>query len=268
MRGTVRITGTLADRVRALLGGENPTPKRVTDLLDELEQRRVVPGQESLVKPGAEMPREAHAPALAEVDPSELGEGTQLVNAIITGMTAPFPTADAEVPTGWAEERRVLYATLKGLEAKIEELRKPPTAEERDQAIGSGKLPVTTAPAAPLGYTGSAQLPRGTWFLSPFGPRIEMKICGCPECTPFRLQHYFCVMCRTGPYHYQQRYPGGRKMWAAPGSTWGINHECCSVVCWMRYQELIGVVPGVNDHEPPGLPTPEPQRPVVPVGSD
>ena len=60
----IRITGDLADKVRSLLGGANPTPKRVDALLAELEARR--------------QPREEPAMPL---DQEDLDKGRQIFRA-------------------------------------------------------------------------------------------------------------------------------------------------------------------------------------------
>lgn len=43
----VKIGDAIADKVRTLLGGQNPTPKRIETLLEELEQRRAAPPPEA-----------------------------------------------------------------------------------------------------------------------------------------------------------------------------------------------------------------------------
>lgn len=230
----MRLKGEMVDRLRQALGGKTPTPRRIEKLLEEIEQKR----------------SESPAPALIQAEAT----GT-------SGSSIQAPPDDKEAR---------LLAIIAGLEARIEEIRKPPTEEERDRAIGDGRLPVATVEAPPLGYTGSAELPRGIWFKSPLGPRIDIKLCDCPTCTPYRFHHYFCVVCHGGPFNYLQRHPAGRKMHPSPGSTWGLNHECCSAPCWTRYQESLGVMPGVNDFmslaamDDPSLP----DRPKVSVGSD
>jgi hypothetical protein len=236
----MKLKGEIVDRMRTVLGGKTPTEKRIRDLLAEVEGLRA----------------EGHADRVADSMPVE-----SFLPPIQDGEEIETPPVDRNMA--------IMMATIANLEAKVTELSKPRTAEEKDEAIGLGRLPVAVSPAAPLGYSGSAQLPRGEWFVSPFGPKIKMKLCGCPQCSPFRLQHYFCVTCQRGPIDYQQHNPQGRKIWLAPGATWGVSHECCQVVCYMRYMESIGVVAGVNDHQAPGQQALDgPERPVMAVTSD
>lgn len=166
-----------------------------------------------------------------------------------------------------AAQNALMMEALKGLEAKVTELatKRPEAGDEADRATAAGKLPIPGTSAPPLGLTGFSALPIGKWIESPLGPKVPFKICGCGRCTPFRLQHWFCSVCKSGPHHYQQRYPHFMKMWTAPGGVWGINHTACSEPCRMSYLATIGVAPGVNDHEPPSVPTSDGQAPERPA---
>lgn len=246
---TVKIRGNAEDKARALLGGDNPTPARVASLLDELEQRRAL----------------TDGPTPERTDTMET-------------TTAP--------PQGWEaeraqllEEKRQLAAQnaqtlelLRSLEGKVNELAAArPTIEDSERAIAASKLPPPGASAPPLGLNGFTALPVGKWIESPLGPKVNFKICGCGRCTPSRLHHWFCCICKSGPHLYQQRYPHFTKLWTASGGVWGINHHACSEPCRMSYLASIGVTPGLNDHEPPSAPAEDgqaPDRPAVAHDSD
>lgn len=253
----MKVSRELTERLQALLGGKNPTNRRIEALLDEIQELKKSPtAVATLERPGGPDP---------DPEPIEKEDDKPLDPDGDDGArgAALAPQATFQDP-----EKALLWATIRNLEQTIQEIRKPPTAEEKGEAMFTGKLPVSTIPGPPLGYTGTASLPRGVWFESPFGPKIHMKLCGCAQCGTV-MHHYFCVSCRSGPHNYQQRHPGGRKAYFAPGSTWGVSHEACSPVCWMRYLEgPVGVVMGVNDAEPPVVAGAEPVRPVVGVGSD
>lgn len=268
----MKLKGAVVDRMREVLGGKTPTEKRIKDALAELERLRAKqavemsnavtgsPGVTTAASPGVNIPDVGTASVVPEAfippgpDDEEEDDDT------------PEAAPAQEMPKS---ERDAMAAAIRNLEQKVLELSKPRTAEDRDLAIGAGRLPTTVAEAPPLGYTGSAQLPRGVWFESPYGPKIQIRLCDCADCTPYRLQHYFCVQCHRGPIDYQQHNPQGRKLWMAPGATWGISHECCTAVCYMRYMESLGVIAGVNEHSPVGQPAGDgPQKPPLLPGSD
>ena len=246
----MRLKGDVVDRLRQVLGGKTPTEKRIVKLLEEVEQRRQVGQVEAAavrmgLLPGPEAPAggsevpQSPLEALRE----DLGDGGEIVleDAPESPQAIPEPVQPAPGPGGWDEERKILYATLKQMQEKIADLSRPVTAEDKNQAIGAGKLPVNAVAAPPIGFTGPASLPRGEWFVSPsFAPPIKMWICGCPECKT-RLSHYRCVICHAGPFFYDPRKgrsPQGRKDWFAPGAQWGISHEACSPLCWMQYSQV------------------------------
>lgn len=283
----MRLKGDIVDRMRSVLGGKTPTEKRMKDLLEEVEALRAKQAKNAEQMTAGEVVADT---AYGSVDISTAGSGyvatAQMPDRVKASNDAAGRLLQAFIPPGPDEELEdggeaagahpalvadmaIMMATIKNLEAKVTELSKPRSAEDKDQAIGAGRLPIVVSEPAPVGYTGSAALPRGTWFTSPFGPKIQMKLCDCPQCSPFRLQHYFCVTCQKGPIDYQQHNPQGRKIWLAPGATWGISHEACSVVCYMRYMERLGIVAGVNEFQAPGQQAVDgPDRPVLALGSD
>jgi hypothetical protein len=237
----IKVKGALEEKVRGLLGeGKNLTERRIADLLTELEQRRAL--------------------ADATPDPND--------------SERPVPTAEpnpvpAPVVGNSDPEKDALYKVIAGLEAKIKENAQTP-AKEMDQEIGAGRLPLPSAQAPPLGLTGLGDIPLGKWITSPIGPKVPYIICGCGKCTHARLEHWYCSVCRSGPHHYKQRYPHFSKNWMYPGGVWGVNHTMCSENCRMSYLSQIGVVAGVNDHEPlrGDIEGGDPLRPVTAPDSD
>ena len=203
----MKLKGAVVDRMREVLGGKTPTGKRVADLLAEVEHLRATQGAhvgQGTVSSGG------HPPDVGSEDFNPPGDLE----------TAAVESEAVEAPPVAADDRAILIATLKHLEAKVAELSKPREKEETEQAIGAGRLPIATAAPAPVGYTGSAELPRGTWFRSPFGPPIQMMLCGCAECSPFRLNHSFCVSCRRARLPRPQRrlqHRRGRPGWQRDG---------------------------------------------------
>jgi hypothetical protein len=266
MTEAIRVVGELSTKVRELLGGQNPTEARLATLLEELEARRQIGDLEAQRKLAEFRAEREPAPAPDERDEPDDDE---------EGEPPEPPAAPAEAVD--PHDARML-AMIEGqskviamMEQTIRELRAPKEALAADQAIGAGKLPVVQVEAPPLGLTGPADFPVGTWFKSPLGPPVPIKICGCGVCQPYRLHHYYCAQCRRGPLAYMgQQGPKGRKGYTAPGGVWGLNHEFCTTVCYQRYLESIGVVAGVNDHEPIGLPSDVdvPDLHALPIGSD
>jgi hypothetical protein len=292
----IKLKGALADRIKNLLGGKNLTERRVDALLTELEERRAT-GGDPVPSEGADAltlmrqaeqddaDREATVGQVGEVHDQDPEGGTSPPIAIPEAESPAHTPAPLSEIALLRQQNELLLKGMKNMEQKFEELRKAPDPKEVDRAIGDGKLPVSSVPAPPLGTTGPAGFPRGVWIQSPMSPRLRFKLCGCKDCTPYRYQHYFCVTCGNGPFHYRQQYPHGRKMWSAPGGTWGINHEVCSPLCWMQLLAALGVTAGVNDAEAPIVPfaqamagtaspsgatdnQPEPVQPRMATGSD
>ena len=307
-KGGLKITADMKAKLREMLGGKRPTEKRVSALLEELAYMRAIPVQvrppaedsgSSLSPVGAAQDLgddpEDHIndepddllddPELkAQSTPIEFGDalapgrGPILASGVASGgvilapgriMTMHKKAPDAEM----LELRNMIRAQtqlIAGLEQKVTELNTPRKAEEKDEAIGEGKLPVSSIPAPLIGYSGSAQLPRGVLFESPFGPKVQLKICDCPDCKPHRLTHYFCCICHRGPFHVRQSYANFSKDWMAPGNVWGVSHKTCSMPCTMAYYGAMGQGPGVVEPRVlmPGEANQVPDLRTTAVGSD
>lgn len=269
----------LKERVKSLIGGRNVTKKRLETLLDEVEQARLlregppVEMDPPILAPGDVVtlaPPVENTGALPLAGPDEDGDPDDDLSKPFEAPERPAMPLTVPAPPLFADpEKQLMYEMLQGMRAEIAALRVPATEAEKNEALMAGKLPAVAA-AGSVGFTSQASLPRGEWFTSPFGPKVRMRICDCGECTPFRVSHYWCVVCAGGPFHYKQTYPHGRKMWLAPGGAWGVSHELCSPTCWIQYMSMLGRQPGVNDMEPPRVVTEggAPERQVVPVGSD
>ena len=261
-KGAVKLGSEVAEKVRQLLGGQNPTPKRIEKLMTELEQRRAVDPSadaspaELLAGPTIpERPAPLPDPEPEDDEIEDLAEPVRQATPLVVGKATPLPGP----PSDWEAQKDMLIRTIQSLEKKIDEIKKPALPEERDQAIGMGQLPPPSVKAAPLGFP-----------TSPLGPKVFYRVCDCQKCTPFRVFHWFCVICRSGPHAYLQRYPHFTKNWYAAGNISGVAHHCCSESCRMQYLGLIGVIPGVNDAEPPVPvgPGAEPSRPNPAFDSD
>lgn len=269
----------LKERVKSLIGGRNVTKKRLETLLDEVEQARLlregprVEMDPPILAPGDVVtlaPPVENTGALPLAGPDEDGDPDDDLSKPFEAPERPaMPLTVPPAPLFADPEKQLMYEMLQAMRAEIANLRKPSIEDEKNEALVGGKLP-PVVPAGSVGFTGKAALPVGQWFTSPLGPKVQMRICDCSECGPFRVSHYFCVICRSGPHHYKGVYPHGRKMWMYPGSTSGISHELCSPTCWIQYMSMLGRQPGVNDMEPPRVVTEggAPERQVVPVGSD
>lgn len=269
----MKLKDDVTDKVRELLGGKNPTQRRVDSLLEELKSLRA---QEGEVTVAVEEP----------VGTGEPGPGFEIqekhvTTDVVIPLNGPLPTPEVQTavtpgdgkPADWETERTLMYANMEQMAKKLAELEKRTTEKDRDEAIGSGKLPVGNNPAPPLGYTGLGDIPRGKWMLSPFGPKVNFIICGCNKCSVVRLHHWYCSICKSGPFPYQGRYPHFSRTVLAPasGGTWGLNHHCCSEPCRIGYLAALGVTPGLNDHGPPQVTPMEgeaPSRPIVAHDSD
>ena len=282
----IQVKGTLKDAVTDLLGGKNPTERRVQALLEELAQRRakdgeplppVGPDEDEEDDEPIERPDLVAGPAEALDPQAEIERQIERSDPPQVHAAPPLAGAFTLSPV-----EKLLLEKLEALSGELKDLKAGALSPEEIEAkaIKEGKLPAVPVQAPPIGLTGLHDLPIGKWVTSPLGPKVPYMICGCGRCTPYRLHHYYCVVCKKGPYHYQQRYPHFKKDWMAPGAVWGISHCCCSEQCRLQYLSSIGVVAGVNDHEPlrsavndtvpllPGEDRPEPTRIAVAPGSD
>lgn len=289
---TVKIVGGLKERIRTLLGGQNPTPKRVEALLDELEQTRAIVG----IAPTAEQPK----PPEPESDPAPPPTPPPVPQAVadgdfedleledvVTDPDEPERLPEPQDPRDAMMQRLMLQNNLmmkqiQNLGQVIEQMKKPATAQDIADARSEGRLPpVVSAP--PLGFTSGepGTWPIGEWFTSPLGPRVWMKVCAC--CGKGTWHHWYCCICKAGPFHYMtpckihhdaMRHPFYTKNHFGPGQVWGVGHACCSKPCMDDYLARMGVVAGVNEVEGArGMPGPgeaqgEPQRPVTALTSD
>lgn len=276
MRNQVKVKGDIAEKAKSLLkdGEKNLTPKRLMALLEELEQRRAIPDTPTLSQPQrtalesvladlqASSPRPLTDAERSAENPHD-GDGLDDIDDDVP------PTLPATEPPTQVDTMAAMAAEMEQLKAKLADLQRQKEAGVADEAIGAGKLPVgttytggtTTAPPR-----GLADLPRGKWIISPLGPKVHYMVCGCKDCTPFRLQHYHCSICKSGPYDYRQQPPFFKKQWMAPGGVWGIEHVCCNMACWMTYLQMIGArvgQVGPLDRAPVTLgnqPEPQPAR--------
>lgn len=273
----------LKERVKSLLGGRNVTKRRLEMLLEEVAQARLLreappievdpptpgPGDMRPLTPLADPVDALPLPGPDEDENENENEDEDLSTPFEIPARPKMPVTVAAAPLFADPEKQLMYEMLQSLKTEIASLRKPTTEQEKTEALMAGKLPPLVA-ASPIGFTRKAEPPVGQWFLSPLGPKIQMRLCDCGACTPFRVTHYFCAICLGGPFHYKQTYPHGRKMWLYPGSTSGISHELCSPTCWTQYMAMLGRQPGINDMEPPRVVTEggAPERIAVPTGSD
>lgn len=287
----VKITGSLKDRVQALLGGSNPTPKRLESLLDELEERRQVDKAPGLDDRGPEDPMVATpspdfmaGKRAAEPFPPLFEPGDTIAAVALERDPAPDREPESEPEPKQQhlhdddirlaesvevkllrEQNQLLMRHLEAIEKKLDTI----VVKPEDAREGASLLPPAGSMAPPLGLTGPASWPKGEWFSSPLGPRVPHKVCDCHRCSTGVLHHWFCNVCRSGPHHYQvvcrehgegQRNPTYIKNHFAPGGIWGISHNACSPLCYMQYLSQMGVIAGVNDAEPRSMP-PAPGQP-------
>lgn len=270
---TVKVTGAIKDRVMRLLGGANPTPKRLDALLEELEVRRET-ASPSAGEPVPSIATDDDDPLtrILETGPT-LEETPEAVAAEVAYNEEEAepdpPSAPPEVVESardvelrlLREQNQLLMRHLGVIEKKLDAM----AVSAEAARPGASLLPPPDAVAPPLGNTGPASWPIGEWFNSPLGPRVPYKLCSCERCTSGVLHHWYCVVCKGGPHHYQvvcrehgegQRNPMYIKNHFAPGGIWGISHNTCSPLCTMQYMSMMGVVAGVNDAEPRAIPVP------------
>jgi hypothetical protein len=162
-------------------------------------------------------------------------------------------------PPGLSVAERFILDQLASLSREIKAVKAGQTeGTERDRAVMESKLPTPEAVKPPVAgpYKTYADIPRGRYVKSPFGPPVKIQKCACGRCSDAKELHYFCSVCGGGaydllgvsrPYHIQGAY--------GPGGTWGVNHYACSEPCFMRYIAMAGMragvpVPLANDFQP------------------
>lgn len=285
---TVKIAGSLKDQAAELLGGKNVTPARMAALLEELAQLRAITGVTP--EPEAAAPPEPEPVTAAERPPGDDDDDDDKDPEFEDLVNEPAKRAELPVFTDPRDAAMAAMAKLiEGLTLKVEQLNRPATEKDKAEAREAGLLPPSIQ-APPLGFTGPASWPRGKWFPSPLGPRgLEAKLCPCATCAGGTQHHWYCVICKGGPFHYATpckehhegaRHPFFTKSHFGAGQVWGISHACCSKPCMDDYLGRLGVIAGVNDHEGPRSPMQtmepagapgtdaEPQRPLVATTSD
>ena len=164
-------------------------------------------------------------------------------------VEAPAPSLPnvLTLPPGLSPTEKFMMEMLQKLAGDIADLKKPSEEKQRSQAVMDGKLPPPSMiqPLVGLAFKKYSDIPRGQWVKSPFGPSVNIRLCNCNSCSYVKELHYYCVICQGGPHGLQG---GGRPHYVqghfAPGSSWGVNHYCCSEPCFQRYQSIIGVKAG------------------------
>src|SRR3990167_2666163 len=171
---TTKLKSDVEEKVRELLGGLNPTAKRVEDLLEELAQRRIAAaaGQKFIA------PEPAVDAAAEDLEP----DGAEVV-AEEEPVPVPFPATLSDLE----RQAALLEATRKQYEEKLADLARVQDPADVDRAVGAGKLPPPNTTAPPLGLRGFNSIPRGKWVKTPIGApvfrSIDFIICDCEACS-------------------------------------------------------------------------------------
>ena len=151
---TTKLKGTVEDKVRELLDGANPTPKRIEDLMDELEQRRAADAARTASTPALDFtPGEPSRQLVAEsaLDaafsvPAELKDldDLRIPEKVLTAaeVLEKYPDPLSRVPPD-ADLRRMLEMqsrTLRMMEEKIADLSKKQDPLAVDAAMKNGDI--------------------------------------------------------------------------------------------------------------------------------
>jgi hypothetical protein len=239
----IRVTTGLSEQLSNLIPGQNPTSARLTKLLQELSELRAARGQGPVTAEeiAGFPPGDADIAPLPDPDTDPTLVSAADANGIKNMLEDERPIKklpDEPVRTLSAEEQLAIErAVNEQLRLKLAEAEAGIVPSE-GAAIASGKLPVpSTAPT--LGSRLEERVTPGRWTTSPLGPKVHFIVCGCGHCSPRRVYHWYCVVCKSGPWHYQQKYPHFNKTWLWPGSVEGINHPVCSEPCRVQYQSQV-----------------------------
>ena len=72
--------------------------------------------------------------------------------------------------------------------------------------------------------------------------------CACAQCMPWAQQHWWCVMCGSGPHDWHLLKPQFERQTLKPGGIEGARQAACSAQCARDFLSRLG-------RQPSGLPT-------------
>lgn len=92
------------------------------------------------------------------------------------------------------------------------------------------------------------QLPDGTLEIAGQSRRTprETSDCTCPQCSAHAQQHWWCMVCNSGPHDWMSVKPQYERQTLKPGGIEGVRHAACSAQCARDY------LSGLN-RQPSGL---------------
>ena len=76
--------------------------------------------------------------------------------------------------------------------------------------------------------------------------RREDSDCHCERCTPWAQQHWWCVVCHSGPHDWMLMKPQYERQVLKPGGIEGARHGACSAQCARDYLSSLGRQPALN----------------------
>ena len=65
-------------------------------------------------------------------------------------------------------------------------------------------------------------------------PRRDSS-CTCEECTSYNQQHWYCIVCDSGPHDWVSDKPRHERLVLDIGGITGARHACCSDQCTRDY---------------------------------
>ena len=155
-------------------------------------------------------------PVLAELENDEVP---------VTGEAGPSdPLEEAELAVR-SEDQAAQQVTLRRVQAMLQE------ALRLGRQVGLVELQADGTLAI-AGHT-----PRG---------RREDSECHCQRCSPWQQQHWWCVVCWSGPHDWHLVKPQYERQVLKPGGIEGARHAACSSQCARDYLSSLGRQPQLN----------------------
>lgn len=71
----------------------------------------------------------------------------------------------------------------------------------------------------------------------------ESSECPCQQCGPHHQQHWWCMVCNSGPHDWLLNKPQFERQTLKPGGIEGVRHACCTAQCAREYMMTIGRQP-------------------------
>jgi len=186
-----------------------------------------------------------------------------------TGRLMPRASVRAELPVDTETEEQDLHdeaavavleyaADVEVLEPEHSEITDDPEADQEElteleqRALGQQRAALVRVKALleealrlGVDYKLIEKHPDGTLVLAGQDRpgRRDSSDCACAQCTPWAQQHWWCVVCSSGPHDWQMVKPQYERQTLKPGGIEGARQAACSAQCARDFLSSLGRQP-------------------------